>query len=136
TFPATDALLETDAAGTHDSSLPALACDGSDVYAAWLDGRSGTPAVRMNRSSDGGASFLGADVVVSHPATPIVDPSGPVVVCRGATVVAAWADRRNGAASDVFLNRSTDGGITFFPLDRRLDTDAPGAHGSFQPALA
>ena len=39
-------------------------------------------------------------------------------------------------AYDVYLNRSRDRGVTWFPHDIRLDTDIPGAADSHEPMVA
>ncbi len=58
----------------------------------------------------------------------------------GDTVAVAWADTRNGRA-DIYANHSNDAGVSFQPIDLRLDVggpspsapSAPGAAASQQP---
>lgn len=135
TFPAPDRRLDTDTAGAASSRRIALCCDGPRVHAAWVDARGGTTAVRSNRSLDAGVSFLPADVLASHAGSSAGDTSDPSLACAGSTVVVAWSDERNGLG-DIFANRSLDGGATFGATDVRVDTDAPGASISGDPAIA
>ncbi len=133
-FPDPDLPIETDVPGGADSHTVHMCCDGLHVYVAWIDLRDGLDqgAVRLSSSLDGGATFLPDDVSVTHAATPTIGLTGPDVVCAGSTVDVVWSDERNGLG-DVFFNRSLDGGLTFQPIDTRLDTDAPGATASFDP---
>jgi len=135
TFPVADKRLDTDTAGAADSRALALGCDGPRVCAAWLDARTGVLAVRSNRSVDAGVTFLPADVLVSHAGIAAGEMSEPSLVCAASTVVVAWSDERNGLG-DIFANRSLDGGATFGATDVRVDTDAPGASISGDPAIA
>jgi|GEM_PF-2422020 len=134
TFPASDKRFDTDTAGAADSRALALECDGPRVCAAWLDARTGVLAVRSNRSTDAGVTFLPADVLVSHAGIVAGEMSEPSLVCAGSSVVVAWSDERNGAG-DIFANRSPDGGATFGATDVRIDTDAPGSGFSGDPAI-
>jgi hypothetical protein len=132
TFPTPDVPLESDTPGATSSRSVSLCCDGPRVYAAWVDSRSGEDAIRMNRSVNGGVTFLPADVSVSHASVPTGAVGRPQAVCEGATVAIVWSDARNGLG-DVFCNRATDSGVTFLGTDRRVDTDLPGAAASSSP---
>jgi len=136
TFPAPDRRLDSGIAGSADSINPRMCCAGPRVFAAWVDHRAGQldPAIRSNRSLDGGGTFLAADVAVSHASTHALAVSAPAVVCDDETMAAVWADLRNAATGDIFCNRSVDGGATFLATDRRVDTSAPGTSNSGGPA--
>ncbi|MEM7305444.1 MAG: sialidase family protein [Planctomycetota bacterium] len=74
-------------------------------------------------SHDSGATF-GAPLLVNNP------PAGPgtadvdaaKIFAQGDSLYAAWADRRNGVADQVFFNQSSDGGLTWASTDLRVDT--------------
>ncbi len=53
----------------------------------------------------------------------------------GEAVYVSWTDVRNGS-SDIYFNRSLDGGATWLTSDIRLDTDPPGAAISWGSAIA
>lgn len=114
--------LDTDPAGTGDSSNPKIACQGSNVYVTWNDFRTLKMNVRFNRSSDAGATWLASDVRLDHVA-PGETAASPLIACVGAHVYVAWHDDRNGKF-DVYFNRSTDSGVTWLGADVRIETDA------------
>ncbi|HEU4383067.1 MAG TPA: exo-alpha-sialidase [Anaeromyxobacteraceae bacterium] len=91
--------------GGQTFSPPAKAADVFDInYPQNVDGRS---------------TLTGCQLRVSSVANSAADPSDP----SGNTVYVTWSDNRNGTAQatnvDVFLARSTDGGLTWrtYPVD-------------------
>ena len=58
-----------------------------------------------------------------------------VATNNSGVVHAVYIDRRNGA-SDIYYNRSTDGGTTWLNPDVRLDTTTAGSSNSVHPAVA
>ncbi|MGA9115745.1 MAG: sialidase family protein [Bacteroidota bacterium] len=128
-----------DGDNTVEGAVPAVGPDG-EVYMAW----SGPAGIMLDRSTDGGQTF-GADVFVA------AQPGGwdfnvpgiyrcngmPVTACdvsggpyRGQLYV-LWSDQRNGLSdTDVFLSRSTDGGLTW-DAARRVNNDLTGTHQFF-----
>ncbi len=75
--------------------------------------------INYPQNSDGRDTLTGCALRVSSVANSAADPSDP----SGDTVYAVWSDNRNGTAgatnSDVFLARSTDGGLSWktYPVD-------------------
>ncbi|MCK5804730.1 MAG: hypothetical protein KAI66_17965, partial [Lentisphaeria bacterium] len=66
----------TAALGAHNSAQLAVACDGTDVVAVWLDRRNDPQGdLYGNRSSDGGATWLGADAAVATETASKVEPT-------------------------------------------------------------
>jgi hypothetical protein len=126
TWLAPDVRVETGVAGATDSNDPEIFAEGENVYVVWSEARSGNADIRLNRSDDGGLSWLISDVRID------TDPVGaglsirPQVRCTGGTVYVVWVDTRDGNA-DIRFNRSLDTGRTWQAADQRLDTDAPGA---------
>lgn len=62
----------------------------------------------------------------------------PVICCEGAVIYVVWADARADTVnfdSDVFFQRSTDGGITWAPEDIRLNTNDVGASDAIFPSI-
>ena len=129
TWLASDRRLDTDDPGVRDSSNPAICCSGSDVYVVWRDHRNLHSDVFLNRSTDGGATWLASDVRVNTDAAGADHRQYPQVCCAGANVYVAWEDGRNGGY-DIYFNRSTDRGATWLADDTRLETSVAGATGS------
>lgn len=98
-----------------------LGCDGGTVCIAWEDDRNGVDDIYFNRSGDGGATWLPADVRLdTDPGAN--DSDDPVLVMDGSHVFVAWDDDRGGVT--MRMNASIDGGLTFLPNDVRVD-EAP-----------
>jgi hypothetical protein len=122
TWQLADSRLDTDAAGSSDSDEHRIRIQGTDVFVVWEDDRNGNHDIFMNRSTDGGATWLGADVRIDSGAGTSL---GPVVSSSGLDVHVAWRDDRNGDY-DIYYNHSADGGVTWQANDLRLDSDASG----------
>ena len=136
TWLAADVRLDTDLPAGGANSVPVrLAITGTDVYAVWSDNRAGAQDIRMNRSTDGGATWLAADVRLDTDGAGTHGSSAPVVACDVAGVVVAWEDARDGS-TDIRANASSDHGATWLASDLRLDTDALGSAPSTAPSLA
>ena len=110
---------------TVEGAVPAVGPDGT-VYMAW----SGPRGIEFSRSLDGGETWAEARTILDQPGGWDIEIEGlgrangmPVTAVdissgpdRG-TVYVNWADLRNNAGqdgdADIFLSRSTDGGITW-----------------------
>jgi len=120
--------------GTGDLGVPSVCCEGSRVYAAWADARNGSMDVFIRRSLDGGGTWQ-AEARLDTDDPGDAHSSGANVGCAGTDVYVVWSDQR-GTWEDIYLNRSTDGGVTWMPSDHRLDTDPVGSGRSFVPEIA
>ncbi len=134
TWLANDVRLDHVALGTQNATSPQVSCAGTTVCVAWDDDRNGAYDIYLNRSTDGGATWLGVDIRLDTDAGP-GDSFLSHFVSNGANVYAVWIDNRSGR-QDVFLNRSADQGATWLPADMRLDTDVAGAADSIYPLLS
>lgn len=125
--------LDTDPPGSARSLEPRLAVGPRGrVIAAWQDARGGRTHIRANRSTDGGVTWLAADVAVSAESPgPATLPS--VAFDSAGAAWVAWEDGRDGAR-DIRLARSPDGGTTWEP-DLRVDSDPPGTAASWHPQI-
>ncbi len=136
TFLADDVRLETDPyPGEIPSLRPRIAADGASVFVVWTDPRYVKSSVFLRHSSDGGATWNPFDVRVERKAPRTSDSTVPRFAVVGEAVFVVWEDYRDGDG-DVYFNRSLDGGATWLPADRRLDTDEPGASASLTPEIA
>jgi hypothetical protein len=135
-------------------AVPAVGPDG-EVYVAWSNYGSTTHAIYIDRSTDGGVTFgadhavhawaaaTGSGVGLKIPADPVhgvgifpamdVDRSfGPH---RG-TIYVAYNDVTATNGLDVFLRRSTDGGVTWSAPMRVNDDPTGTVQDQFLPAVA
>jgi hypothetical protein len=108
---------------------PALAADGIALHAAWHD----TVGISGNRSLDGGATWLAADVNLSPTLPAGVAFGTPKLVAANGSVFVAWIDGR-GAVPSVFANRSVDAGSTW--LANEYSIGGPVGAGSTMTDLA
>ncbi|GAB4406530.1 MAG: sialidase family protein [Bacteroidia bacterium] len=125
---------------TTEGAVPAVG-PGGELYVAW----SWNKKIYFDRSSDGGKTWLGEDIVVAdQPGGWTFDVPGimrcngmPVLVCdlspgphRGRLYV-HWADQRHGTHdTDLWLAHSDDRGATW-STPRRMNDDAPGKQQFF-----
>jgi len=120
-------------AGATGSSTPSFAAIGPVVYMATDALVGGSWGVYFQRSLDRGDTWSAPLALNGGP--PGSNASGSEIVAVGSAVYVVYGDDRDGAV-DLYFNRSLDGGVTWLPLDVRIDTgDAPGAHGSTFAAL-
>ncbi len=127
TWPSRDVRIDTDAAGSHASEEPTVAADdANNVYIAWQDVRTGTSYdIYANRSTDGGSTWLPADVRVDTEMfnQDSIHPTVLALPSRMAAVV--WEDRRWGLPTP-YANRSTDAGATWGRADVAVVGGRPG----------
>jgi hypothetical protein len=104
--------------GVGNASRVDMACDGDRVFVTWEDDRDGTSGyenIYMNRSLDGGDTWLEDDLAVDDDPDGIFVAVGPEIAVQGDDVHIVWYDQREGAP-DIFMATSTDGGASFGPL--------------------
>jgi hypothetical protein len=126
-------------AGTNDAFNVRVVANGSTIVAVWeelLPDRS--RQIHFARSATGTTWTRGR---LDHaPAGTVA--SSPAITLGGANeVFVAWHDNRARASNpaaltDVWFNRSNDGGATWQPSDTRMDTDPAGAHSSQNASIA
>jgi Neuraminidase (sialidase) len=130
-----DKRLNTDAAGTDDSQFPQIWIFGTNVYVVWWDSRNGGHDIYLNYSADGGMNWQTSDIRLDTDPAGAADSENPQIAVSGASIYVTWQDYRNGAC-DIYMNCSTDGGLTWQMSDARLDTDPAGATNSENPQIA
>ncbi|MCA8951948.1 MAG: exo-alpha-sialidase [Planctomycetes bacterium] len=116
---------------------PRIAAQGGSLYVVWSETRSASPDpdVYFNKSEDGGATWLAFDVRLNTNAAGASSSTEPRIAVDGSNIVAVWSDDREGPYR-VYYNRSGDGGLTWRPLDDRLDTLAVGMGTGSQDTAA
>jgi len=128
--------------GAYFAVMPSIAAAGSNLYAAWTDSRAGLTAIYGNRSENGGATWLPADVLVSTGiGLNLVDSLFVQLAVSGTDVYCAWQVKgrifKDIEAKNIFFNASHDNGAHWGSSALRLDADsAPGCASTERPLLA
>ena len=129
-----DVRIDTDPAGTSLSAEPSIATSGTTVHVVWEDWRDGETDVYYSRSTDGGATWLAAEVRLDTDPPGQAHSRNPVVVASGTAVYVAWEEWRSGK-TDVYFNRSLDGGVTWLAADVRLNRGPAGFTVAVEPTI-
>lgn len=122
--------------GSYNTTGP-----NGEIYVAWF----GPSGLMFDRSTDQGTTWLTNDIntagshidwIYSIPGVNL-GVTFPFIACdrsggpHNGNIYISWADKRNGGNdADVFIVRSTDGGITW-SLPIRINDDLPGKHQFF-----
>lgn len=129
-----------DSDNTTEGAVPAIGPNG-ELYVAWT----GPAGIVFDKSLDGGQTWLDEDIFISdQPGGWDYDIPGiyranglPVTCCDisdspyNGTIYVNWTDQRNGDDdTDVWLAKSTDGGLTWSDAVR-VNDDPPGKHQFF-----
>ncbi len=111
TFSAAVAVRAGSSADVDELDVTAV---GNVVHVAWDDNRSLRDTVYYQRSIDGGATFLPADVELGD-AVGVEDSQAPLrMASRGNTVAVMWNEEETGSGDEVLqVNVSTNAGVTF-----------------------
>jgi hypothetical protein len=119
--------------GAVDAVNHQLLADGRGrAFLVWSDGRHGREDVFFARSPDGGRSWEPPVRLSRRPVGATVSTTPSMALDQEGRVYVAWADRRNGR-SDIYLNVSADGGLSWLDRDLRLDRDDAGTGISQNP---
>ncbi|MHC5063295.1 MAG: hypothetical protein ACYTG5_04910 [Planctomycetota bacterium] len=130
--------LDRDPPGSAHSWSPQIAASGDSVYVVWEDRRGGPSGlsgdIYFNRSIDGGATWLAADLRLDTDLPGAASSSSPQIAVIGDSVYVTWIDGRN-FTTDIYFNRSKDGGVTWLAADIQLDSNSPGGTQSSFPQI-
>lgn len=117
-----------------DAYDPDVARSGDLICSVFRETGPGGYELHVNRSVDQGLTWSTQGLRIDH-APAGADLSEPRIAVDGQHVYVVWRDGRNGA-TDLFLQQSNDGGLTWAAQDRRLDTDPAGTADSLHPRIA
>ena len=117
---------------------PKVCASGGFVYVVWVDDRAIDARVRMNRSLDGGFTWLPGDVLVSTDTPQGFQARNPSVACEQGRVVVAWEDDRDGPLENpgIYVNVSQDAGANWLPQSYRITIDEEGDWRSLEPQIS
>jgi hypothetical protein len=93
-------------------NLMALAADGQNAFAVWLDLRDKHNKIFGARSSDGGKTWSNNILVYASPDTTVCECCKPSVVMKGNNVYVMFRNWLDGNR-DLYLIQSSDGGANF-----------------------
>jgi hypothetical protein len=120
------------------SGSPAFARANGVLYVAWLEPDVGNGDIFFSRSTNGGITFSTA-VNLSFP---LAGNSGnPSIAADGTNVYVMWEELTGGSSTEVYLERSTDSGVTFdapaqISKAAVLTTGATSTHSARSPVVA
>ncbi len=107
------------------------------LYAVWQETRAVGSEILFNRSQDGGATWLPSSLLLSRP-TSLGNYTGriPVVAIDGAGgIYVVWEDFRH-STTDLYFNRSLDGGANWLGQDVWLTAVRPPQAAAASPTLS
>jgi hypothetical protein len=93
-------------------NLMALASDGNNAFAVWLDLRDGHNKIFGSNSVDGGKTWSKNILVYASPDTTVCECCKPSVAVKGENVYVMFRNWLDGNR-DMYLIKSSDGGNTF-----------------------
>jgi hypothetical protein len=93
-------------------NLMALAADGDNAFAIWLDLRDGHNKIFGSRSTDGGKTWSKNILVYASPDTTVCECCKPSVVVKGDNIYVMFRNQLMGNR-DLYLVQSADGGNNF-----------------------
>ncbi|MEO0601069.1 MAG: sialidase family protein [Myxococcota bacterium] len=125
---------QMDPGGGSMSLLPEIKAVGQNLHVVWYDGFNGPFDIYYALSSDAGTSFnspQSLDITrgFAFSSNPRVDAS-----IDGQNVWVVWEESRDGK-SDIYINRSRNGGVTFNGAQRLDRGDENGQTNSFAPEI-
>jgi Neuraminidase (sialidase) len=106
TWPDPELKLDVGAMGSQHANGLRIAGAGRNVYAVWLESRTGPTAdIFLNFSTDRGATWAPPDLRLDTDAAGSANSFWPEICVEGVSVYVVWEDRRNGT-SDIYFRRS------------------------------
>jgi len=129
-----------DSDNTVEGAVPTVGPNG-EIYVSWA----GPLGIMFDKSTNGGLTWLYNDIFVDPMpggwdiSIPDIDRCNgmPITCCDRSnslykgTIYINWADQRNGPTdTDIWLSKSTDGGLTWSPA-KRVNDDPPGKQQFF-----
>ena len=109
---------------------PAICCEGSNVYVAWAERRTGPGYdILFARSADGGATWTESPTLLNRDAPGISDSRTPIICCDGLNIYVVWLNGPDPV--HMYFNSSADGGVTWRDFAVRISGSTPTGFHSF-----
>jgi hypothetical protein len=108
------------------SEFPVIAVDGSNIYVAWEDNKSGNYEIYFKKSDDGGTTWITKRLTDNAGASLF-----PAIAVNGSNIYVAWEDDTEGNP-EIYFTKSDDGGTTW-TTTTDLSSNAGNSH---DPAMA
>lgn len=102
---------------TAKENLMALAADGNNVFAVWLDLRDRHNKIFGAKSTDGGKTWMKNKMVYASPDSTVCECCKPSVAVRGKNIYVMFRNWVHGNR-DLYLIHSADGGARFGPAQK------------------
>lgn len=106
-----------DTDNTAKENLMALAADGNNAFAVWLDLRDRHNKIFGAKSTDGGKTWLKNTLVYASPDSTVCECCKPSVAVRGKNIYVMFRNWVNGNR-DLYLIHAADGGTGFGPAQK------------------
>ncbi len=124
-------------AGSAYSAWPQIgATEAGKVYVVWEDSRNGASDIFFARSENAGSSFKEDARLDGGDEAGLNASFAPRLSSDGDEVYVVWHDERGGAARDVYLNHSFNGGADWNNNATRIDTTNEGFFNSLFPVVS
>ena len=110
-----------------NSSSPATAVDGSNIYVVWDDNTPGNYDIYFKKSDDGGVTW--------SPNKRLTTNAGaryPSIAVNGPNIYVVWTAYATPGSFEIYFKKSDDGGVTWSPNKRFTNN----AGISWLPAIA
>src|SRR4030042_2971959 len=109
-----------------NSSSPATAVDGSNIYVVWDDNTPGNYDIYFKKSDDGGITWTTKRLTTNAGAR------YPSIAVNGPNIYVVWTAYATPGSFEIYFKKSDDGGVTWSP-NKRLTNNAG---ISWLPAIA
>ena len=91
-----------------NSQSPQIQALGNITFVVWQDNRTGNDEIYLRKSSDGGITFGNATNLSDN----VGNSQSPQIQALGNITFVVWQDNSTGN-DEIYLRKSSDGGITF-----------------------
>ncbi|MBI5622030.1 carboxypeptidase regulatory-like domain-containing protein [Candidatus Falkowbacteria bacterium] len=115
-----------------DQLNPSVTTDGENLYIAWVDYRSGSADIYLQKISPDGSLLWSADQLASDEGT-LATATMPQVVMNNGDLYLVWTDSRNGN-NDIYTQKFNTDGTAVWASSLKVNDDLAGADQT-QPAI-
>jgi len=124
---------------THQWNFSIECNDLTNAYVIWGNGRDGADDIFLNKTDDGGETWLESDIRIDADSPWENASIGASLECDDlGNVYVAWTDERHGIEGrhSIFFNCSHDFGLTWKTEDIRIDKNPEGGTAGYAASLS